>query len=128
VRGDRLARRESGSDMVSLAEPVSPELVLVAGDARAAAIAALPESPWLLVALRGYPSGTPRAPTSIATGSDDADQTRMPSADEDVDRSAPSVLKAIVSYAAWHVVLGALFGIGVLTVTVVALLALSFAR
>jgi hypothetical protein len=97
--------------MSALAEPLSPELVLVAEDLRADAIAALPALAWQLV--------TPVDSPSLPLG--DASQDDVPPA---VWSSRASVAVQVLLYAAWHTVIGFFMGLGVFATVVLCLLAL----
>ncbi len=88
--------------MPALAEPLSPELVLVAEDLREAAIAALPAHVWQIYA----PAATP--------------QDELPAA----PLGGVSVVLQALLYVAWHAVIGVFLGVGVFVTVVVALLAL----
>ena len=87
----------------ALAEPLSPELVLVADDLREAAIAALPARVWQLYAPAPAPEGD--VPAAVPVG------------------KVSVVLQALL-YVAWHAVIGAFLGFGVFVTVALGLLAL----
>lgn len=88
--------------MVAVAEPLSPELVLVAEDLRAAAIAALPEP------ARDSMSLGPRHDAPVAESSHGA-----------------SLVTDALRYAAWHALLGAFLGAGLIAAVVLGLFLIS---
>jgi hypothetical protein len=90
---------------MAAAEPVSPELALVAEDLRAAAIAALPDVPSSLDARRRTdeaPDAAPATPTSRER----------------------SVVAGALWYAAWHALLGAILVVGAVAAVILGLLVL----
>jgi hypothetical protein len=95
---------------MSVAEALSPELVLVGADLRAEAIAALPERPLELYVRR--------------------DIVVLPAPQAEASAPPPSIDAAfivrILVYSAWHAVLGALLGIGVVLAVALGLLLLSY--
>ena len=97
--------------MVAVAEPLSPELVLVAEDLRAAAIAALPDPS------RFYTSLGPHARAGAARPRDAA-----PVAGASREES---LVASVLRYAAWHALLGAFVGFGVVAAVVFGLLLIS---
>jgi hypothetical protein len=100
--------------MVAVAEPLSPELVLVAGDLRATAIAALPDPAWMLYSTSF--AGRVRAREA---------QPREDAPAAEVWRGALIVARAL-GYLAWHALLGACLGVGVGAAIALALLMLDF--
>lgn len=97
---------------MTVAEIVSPELVLVAEDLRPAAIAALPDRPWEVYMPpdrpdRAHPAEPP----------DDVSAAR---ASRQVDLAAD-----IIVYTIWHALLGTLLGFGIIAAVALGLLILS---
>ena len=95
---------------MSVAEALSPELVLVGADLRAEAIASLPERPLELYVRRDIVVlPAPRAEPVPPPPSIDA-----------------AFIARILVYSAWHAVLGALLGVGVVLAVALGLLLLSY--
>ena len=95
---------------MSVAEALSPELVLVGADLRAEAIAALPDRSLELYVRRD-------------TISSSAKQEERPAPPPTID---VAFVTRILVYSAWHAVLGALLGVGVVLAVALGLLLLSF--
>jgi hypothetical protein len=95
---------------MSVAEALSPELVLVGADLRAEAIASLPDRPLELYVRRD----------TVASPVRHAEPSAPP-------RSIDAAFIArILVYSAWHAVLGALLGVGVVLAVALGLLLLSY--
>ncbi|SRR6266849_3173961 len=95
---------------MSVAQALSPELVLVGADLRAEAIAALPEPPLELYVRRDTISSSTK-------------QEERPAPPPVID---VAFVTRILVYGAWHAVLGALLGVGVVLAVALGLLLLSF--
>jgi hypothetical protein len=94
---------------MSVAEALSPELVLVGADLRAEAIAALPDRSLELYIRRDTSSRASHEKPSA------------PPVEIDV-----AFVTRVLVYSAWHAVLGALLGVGVVLAVALGLLLLSF--
>jgi hypothetical protein len=91
--------------VVAIAEPISPELVLVSGDLRTLAIAELLD------------------PTPELEGPDElASETNAP-----MVTGQTSLVARVVLYAAWNLLIGAFFSLGAIAAVALVLLALSLA-
>ena len=93
---------------MSVAQALSPELVLVGADLRAEAIAALPDRSLEPYVRRDAIPRAPREEPSAPPASIDA-----------------AFVARILVYSAWHAVLGALLGVGVVLAVALGLLLLS---
>jgi hypothetical protein len=93
---------------MSVAQALSPELVLVGADLRAEAIAALPDRPLELFVRRDLISPTHQEEPSAPPPSIDV-----------------AFVTRILVYSAWHALLGALLGVGVVLAVALGLLLLS---
>jgi hypothetical protein len=90
-----------------MAEPFSPELVLVAGDLRAAAMAALPDrSVEPILAIVARPPSRAATPAGSAIG-------------------PRSLVGRVVLYVLWQLMTGAAMGLGVVFAVALAVIALS---
>jgi hypothetical protein len=94
--------------VVAVAEPLSPELVMVSEDLRAAAIAALPDPSSF------YTSLGPQARAAAALPRDDPPVAGA-------SREA-SLVVGVLRYVAWHAALGAFLGFGLVAAVVLSLL------
>jgi hypothetical protein len=90
-------------------QALSPELVLVGADLRAEAIAALPDRALDLYVRR-------------ATIGSRTQQEELPATTASID---PALVARILVYSAWHALLGALLGVGVVLAVALGLLVLS---
>jgi hypothetical protein len=91
------------------AQALSPELVLVGADLRAEAIAALPDRSLDLYVRR-------------ATIGSRTQPEELPATTASID---PALVARILVYSAWHALLGALLGVGVVLAVALGLLLLS---
>jgi hypothetical protein len=96
---------------MSVAQALSPELVLVGADLRAEAIAALPARPLELYVDRD----------TISSGAQQEERSALP---PPAPIDVAFVAKVLV-YCAWHALLGALLGVGIVVAVALGLLVLT---